>query len=220
MSGHDPEDPRTLGALAIGDELRRVLTELRRRQQVSAKAEVDADRLHGVETAVGYRFADDLLATYAAGVPLLSEEFHFTLDSVVAHTGALGAAGARGDLIGLGRRGDEFLCLAKRDVSSGETNLLRRRPRQAEDEPIPLLFWLEDLLAGLPASDAEGAEFAPQIVRAPPAGSSGRRVRHPVFGEGRVYLEIGTGPERKVKVDFPGKGLTLLQARFLEFLDE
>ncbi|HTM21012.1 MAG TPA: hypothetical protein VL172_10905, partial [Kofleriaceae bacterium] len=82
---------------------------------------------------------------------------------------------------------------------------------------LALAPWLAARAAGLPPGDA-GLRVRVQPSR-PESTLSGRRVRHKVFGEGRLLKEIGTGPDRKVQVDFPRRGLVLLQAKFLEFLD-
>ena len=86
--------------------------------------------------------------------------------------------------------------------------------RRIDDRPVP------EVAGELPAVPGEPPVFSPELTRVLPGGSDGTRVRHKVFGEGRVYVEIGDGPTRKVKVEFPGHGLKLLQARFLEYLDE
>jgi hypothetical protein len=221
VRSEDPETPRDLGPLRVDDRLGAALAELRRRGQVQGPAELDADRLHAVEVAVSFRFAPDLLATWAAAVPLLLDRHELALDKVVAHTARLRSARAPGDLIGLGVSGDDFLCIEKRTAAGGATSLHLYRPSDRRSRATPLCDWLEALVADLPLpSGAPAPEpLVFRLTRKPPTGSSGRLVRHPVFGEGRVYLEIGTGPDRKVKVDFPKVGLKLLQARFLEYLD-
>jgi hypothetical protein len=216
----DPEQLRHMGELVIDELLGDALAALRHQAQVSSRPVIDADTLHAVEIAVGHRFANDLLATWAAAIPCLASEREFLLGRVVAHTGALAVAGAPGDLIGLGREGEEYLCLEKRRATADHTLLSRFRPgTRSATRFCPLVEWISALVPpadGVPALEP----YAPRLERTPPTGSSGQRVRHKSFGVGRVYVEIGTGPERKVKVDFPGVGLKFVAARFLEYLDD
>jgi hypothetical protein len=81
--------------------------------------------------------------------------------------------------------------------------------------------WLQDRL--LPTSDGpEGVpDYRPRLLaRVPESTSRGRPVRHAKFGLGKALCEVGTGKDRKIKVDFPGHGLKLLAVRFVEYLDE
>ena len=148
----------------------------------------------------------------------------------VAHTGALRALGAPGDLVAFGKSqdGQTFYAVAKAEVAPAESTVISFDPAVGETSRLPFSAWLEGqvealraALDDLPEVDPEAAKtFVPRVVRRTlPEGSSGRRVRHPRFGEGRVMLEQGRGPTAKVRVEFPGLGIKTLQARFLEYLE-
>jgi hypothetical protein len=216
----DEHVPRDLGPFAIAPEVRAALAELRHRAGVTGPAEIDADQVRAVEIGVALRFSNDLLAVFAAAVPLLRDRYELALGKVVAHTGELRTRRARGDLVGVGQiaRGIK-LCVEKKADVGARFRLAIYDMEARTIEPVDLALWLEARASELAHITAAADDFTPMLVRQLPGGSSGRRVRHPVFGEGRVYVELGTGPERKVKVDFPGVGLKLLQARFLEYLD-
>lgn len=206
--------PRAPGELSLSPAVRAALAALRRRAGVRAPAELDLPRVREIETAFAIRLPDDLLAVFAAGVPELAAGCGMTLSGVVAHTGALRDAGAAGDLVGVGRDGAEFLCISKRTPGNP---LVRWSPEGGGVRPFSLADWLTERAAGL---DPGGEELLVRVMPSQPESTlAGRRVRHKQFGEGRALKEIGTGPDRKVQVDFPGRGLKLLQARFLEFLD-
>ncbi len=215
------------GDLAIDAALQDTLSELRARGGVSGRAEVDLDQLHAVEAAFAITFADDLLATFAAAVPALIERFRFELSMVVGHTGALQTRGARGDLVGVGhdKTADLFYCVEKSNATT--TTLVVFNPDGKTMTRLPLAQWLAQRIDELPPPATTAGELTPKLgeltpklVREMPGAPSGRRARHKKFGEGRVLREIGTGPQRKVQVAFPNLGLKLLQARFLEFLDD
>jgi hypothetical protein len=211
--------PRVMGEFAISDSLRQALARLRQAENVLALPSVDADQLHAVEVAVSYRFANDLLAVYAAKLPLLSSRHQWELDRVVAHTGKLATLKARGDFVGLGVDDGHALALSLRAPEVDTTILYRVDLETGSGER-----WqsLESFIVTLAAAAPESPtlDFRPLLERAPPGGSSGKRVRHPTFGEGRVFLEIGSGAEKKLKVDFPKVGLKTLLARFVEYIDD
>jgi len=213
----EPGDPRSPGVFPVSPALAQTLADLRAAEGVHEPPGVDADAVHAVEVGVGYRFPFELLAVYAARVPTLRERHEFTLDHVVAHTGALRHAKAPGDLVGLGRFGGGILAVSMR-LDRPPVSLLRfcLETKKAEP-PTSLEEWLLSFRSG---KSAARASFVPRLTRVLPGGSSGRPVRHPVFGDGRVFLESGSGPTRRVKVDFPKVGLKVIQARFLTFLDE
>lgn len=180
------------------------------------------DEVRNVELAVGMRFEDDLLAVFAAATPPLSTTHALVLAKVVGMTGRLREHRVRGDLVGVGM-GDAgtFLCveLHPRRGSDG-TQLVRHDIHGGGQRTVALAAWIDERAAGCPEA---AAPFAPCIAPAMTESynnPSARRVRHPLFGEGRVLAESGSGPTRKVKADFARVGLKLLQARFLEFLDD
>jgi hypothetical protein len=204
---------RAPGELIPSPAVCAALAALRRRAGVSTPAELELPRVREIETAFAVTLPDDLLAVYASRVPELHRDCGMSLGAVVAHTGALRDAGAPGDLVGVGRDGRAFVCIAKRAPGSPLVSWEPEEPQR----PFSLLAFLERRAAGAPPGPAELRVVV--LPSQPESTLSGRRVRHKAFGEGRLLKEIGTGPDRKVQVDFPGRGLKLLQARFLEFLD-
>jgi|GEM_PF-6865328 len=208
--GRSPRD------LSVSGELQQALARLRGGAGVSGRAEVDLDELHSVEEAFAIRFADDLLAVFAAGVPSLLQRYRMKLSMVIAHTGELQRRGARGDLVGVGydERAEEFVCVTKSTAET--TTLVLFDPDDRSTTRVALLEWLQERAPGGPVDE----EFAPKLHREMPGTPSGRRARHKTFGEGRILKEDGTGPTRKVQVAFPNIGMKIVQARFLEFLDD
>jgi hypothetical protein len=206
------DQPRTTGALTVSRDIATALARLRGGAGVTARPELDLERVREVEAAFGSHLPDDVLAVFAADVPVLRDRHKMTIGSVVGHTGELREHRAPGDLIGVGQ-------IARRTVVCAQKNadgLVSYDLDDRSSEPFDLAGWLTGLAAGATGDDS----YQPALVAAQPESTmSGRRVRHKVFGDGKLLSESGTGPNRKVKVDFPGRGLKLLQARFLEFLD-
>ncbi len=212
---------RTTGPIEPSDPTRRVLAALREQEQAPLRPELLLQNLADVEMAFAARFSDDLLAVWAAAVPWLSDTHKLTVTGVIGLTGALREHRVRGDLIGVGRWGDLFLCVEKRQrVPAPGCELVILDPDDKTSETVALASWLSQRLEERgSASPRDVSAFAPRIVRPLPAASSGKKVRHAKFGEGNVLREIGTGPLRKLQIDFPTFGLKMLQARFVEYLD-
>lgn len=200
--------------LEISDALAALLGGLRERHAVTALPEVDLDQLHGVEIAVSFHFADDILAVWAARIPPLVA-VGFTAGEVVGHCGRLRDLRARGDLLGVAETdAGELWAIDKRHAGEGATRLTRVNDART-GEVLDLEAWVRQV-----AGDASGPPLEAALHRKPPmAGAGGRRVRHAKFGLGTAFSESGLGPNRKVTCDFPGLGLKTIQARFLEFLD-
>lgn len=213
-------ETRRPGPIEPGAEVALVLAEHRAIAGIESSGELDIEAVRNAERGVGIRFEDDLLAVFAANVPMFSVEREMRLPLVVGHTGALREAGAPGDLIGVGREADgTCICVPMRARDGSGTVLHFFDPTSKRVERrVPLLEWLRGALGERSAADVE--PFSPALVAPLLESQSGVRVHHAVFGEGRVLTETGSGPERKVKVDFPRVGLKLLQARFLEWPDE
>jgi hypothetical protein len=216
---------RKPGPIDVPDAVASRLAELRAREGVTLAASLDIDSLRDVERAVGLRLADDVLALLAAHLPSLEEGLDLRLAAIVGHTGAARERGARGDLVALGcLDGHVWLCVDLHRDPSGT----RLRTYDAEDRSLSthrLVDWLDQRL-DLARESAPGAlpaplpPFAPRLVARPlESSAAGRRVRHAAFGEGILLAEQGTGPDRKVKCEFPGLGVKLLKARFLDFLE-
>jgi hypothetical protein len=216
--------PRSPGEIEVVPRLAGLLAELRQRAGVTTPTELALERVREVESAIGLHLGDDLLALLAADLPRLRERYRMTLGMIIGHTGALRDRRARGDLIGVGQLSrDLFLCLDKHAPASRHTRLLRYDAGDRTASEVDLIDWLAGEAAAVrgdapPPTDLPVERY--RLAHAVPESTAvGRRVRHPRFGEGRALREIGSGPTAKVQVDFPGIGLKLLQARFLEFLD-
>lgn len=199
--------------LSVEAELARALAGARDAAGVETEIEVDLDRLQDVESALAIRFEDDVLALFAAAVPSLGAR----LSAVVGTTGELRERGLSGELIGLGRLDEDlYLCVVKRKQADEGSELLVVDAIDGQRRSTSVLALVQERCEVQPGSSS----FRGRLVRPPPESTKhGRRVRHKVFGEGRLLSEQGSGPKRKCKVDFEGKGLKLLQARFLEFDD-
>ncbi len=221
--------PRLAGELVIGDSLRAALAHLRLIHGIDTVAELDLEDVRALERAVQHKLPDALLALLAAQLRPLELFYELELNKVMAVTGRVHALGGRGDLVAFAKdpADENYLCWVKGD------------PR----DPLPLLRFdgatraststtLGEVLDGWIATHRQlhpeapdfesglAATFHPRAVASLPGGSDGRPVMHKKFGEGRVLVETGDGPLRKVKVDFPEYGLKVLQARFLTFLDD
>ena len=203
------DQPRAAGSLDLSDAIRARLAELRFLSGVDLPPELDLEAVRDTERAVGMHLPDEVLATFAARVPHLSDHHGFELGSVVAHTGTLRALGARGDYVGVGEDPDQarYWCVEKGRVFE-ETTLLVVEALASEAMPITLADLLDGVIRRLRAADPGApafdpglaVTFAPRLVRPLPESAEGIRVRHKVFGEGFVLQELGTGPARKVKV--------------------
>lgn len=207
----DHEGPRPLGPIAISDGLQQTLSRLQ-----PTGAELDADKLHAAEVAHGFRFANDILAVYAAEPKLLKG---FRIDQLTAFAGLLAEKKAPGDLLGLATRDDEIICLEKRTAPREQTVLHAFSARSKKTRKLGTLEdWLQqEAPQGKPSIVRK---FAPTLIRVPPSGDRGRRVTHKVFGHGRVYVDKGGDDTRILKVAFDKGGLKMIQARFLSFDDE
>jgi hypothetical protein len=207
-------EPRKPGRLSITPALAEALARLRQQHAVATPAELELDRVTEVEAAFGLRLPDDLLGVYAAAVPPLVDRHKLTIGSVIAHTGSLREHRARGDLVGLGQRGARtIMCVSLN--KPGDLMLFDVDDRSCA--AFDLLAWIDDLAADTAA--ATSPLVATLMAYRPESTLAGRRVRHKIFGDGRALSENGTGPLRKVTCDFPGRGLKVLQARFLEYLE-
>jgi hypothetical protein len=213
------EQPRGPHDIDIGPRLRVVLGRLRAAGQVTGSPEIQVDRLREVEGAVGIRFNADLLAVFAAAIPIIERDHEMKLSAVIPHTGSLREARARGDLIGVGRLSPRVFLCVEMGVASDDTTLIEYDVDDKTLDRHELVEWLEALCARVEADEVEPDELSPRVIHSMPESYVGRRVRHKLFGEGKVLTEIGDGPNKKVKAEFPGRGLKLLAARFVEFLE-
>lgn len=218
-----PDEPRLEGPLDLPASTCDRLVALRRLCGVEGPADLDVDQVRLVEMALNLRLSAAVLGLIAARIAWPEGQWRFELARMIGDTGAAHAAGARGDLVAVGRSGDgaRFVCEEKDATRPGRIWLLGGT--RGESERVNLDDWLDDqirLLGGDPsAPPTPDPAFVPRIRRPPAEVPGGRRVRHATFGEGTVLQEVGEGPTRKLKVDFPGRGLKLLQAKFVEYLD-
>lgn len=209
------EQRRQPGPIPVDDEIARLLSGMRAAAGVTAAPELDIDLLRGVEAGIGMRFGDDLLAAFASGVPALVEALEMRVGLVLGHTGELARRRARGDLVGFGAAKGVFYCIEKREVPRARTEVIEYDAENRAERRVDLRAWLRER-----GAEPAAQPFVPALAARMPESYQGRRVRHKVFGEGKLLSESGTGPTRKVKVDFPGVGLKLLQACFVEFLED
>ena len=230
------EEKREAGRIEVGEGLFERLSLFRRVEDVRTPAELEVEAVRDVERGLGWRLPNDMLGIFAAHVPFLEDSLEMSLSKVIGHTGKVRALGATGDLVGIGKEGRaRFLCLEKKGETTAEPRLTIFDTDDRKMSRSPLLEWLDGIIeqraslmgippaepatSSTPGSFGDKREFEPTLVRRLPTGSPGQEVMHPTFGVGRVLLEKGAGPNRKVKVDFPGKGLKLIQARFLRWLE-
>jgi hypothetical protein len=212
--------PRRSSVLEIDSDWARRLASLRAAAGVDASAELDVDHVRSVEGSIGARIPDPILALAAAGLPWLEQALGFSLARFAEHTSRARNARAPGDFVGIaaeGRlvhgfrpgRGDRRI-----DVYDADRREMTQRAIEA---------WLDALVASQLGRSVGAHAVEPlevRLVRTVPTLGAGKRVRHRSWGEGRVLAEHGEGPTRKVKAEFPGLGLKVVQARFLEFIEE
>lgn len=203
-------------ALEVPKDLAATLAALCRGAGTRAEGVLDLDTLFAIEVALSYSFADDLLAAFAADVPLLRDTFQFGLSHVIGHCGRLRDARARGDLIGIACTDDVEYAIDKRSGGGEQTIVCCMRPGEPSIlERLDLCTLL--LRLGGDGDPGDGA-FTAALHRKPAmANVPGQTVTHKVFGRGTAFSEKGDGPTRKVTCDFPGLGLKVIQARFLSF---
>ncbi len=201
--------------ISIDSQLAVALASLRAQSRADSAPCLNLDRLDDVEAALAVHFEDDVLALMAASIPALGAD----LAAVIGMTGEVHRLLGRGGHIGLGELElGIFLCVAKARQKPGETELLIVNTRDRTTRSLSALERARECGAN---ERARPDDFAATLFRPVPESTTfGRRVRHKIFGDGSLLSEVGRGPTRKCKVDFPGHPLKLLQARFLEFLDE
>jgi hypothetical protein len=205
--------------LEISEALARQLASLRGAS--TQPAELDVDRVRDVEATVGARIPDPVLAALAADIGWLREVLGCELGRLADHTARAREARAPGDLVGIA-------------VSSDGRRIYGFRPGRGDDRidvfnadtrsttTTSLSAWLDEMrhAHGPAPTEASAQPLVARLVRSLAPEGPGRRVLHKVWGIGRVLAEHGEGPTRKVKADFPKLGLKVVQARFLEFVDD
>ncbi len=105
-------------------------------------------------------------------------------------------------------------CLAVRArpepaYESPATRLRRKKPMRPERDELDQRTGYDDV----PAIDVD-EDFDP--TGSPDQVVAGEQVRHPRFGSGRVVQTLGEGRDTKLLIDFPGVGLKMVVARFVE----
>jgi hypothetical protein len=204
--------------IELGPRLGRVLAELRRVHGIETDLELDVDRVRDVEAVIGGEIPDPWLAVLASSVPALEHDLQFQLSEIAAHTKAAHQFPVQRDLVALGRDGTSLFVgfVRGRDADRIAVYDSDRKSLKPDDLTGWLLRRFELDEASLPDSPALTLRLVRHVL---PTDDGKPRVRHAKWGEGLVLAEHGEGPTRKVKADFPGLGLKVVQARFLEFLD-
>lgn len=198
--------------------------------------ELDLDKLVEVERTLGCEIPNDVVALFASGTTDLQKDAGFDLARVLERTKAARSRGCPEDLVALGAHPDgiDFYCIL-RVLPPGDPLLVVAF--DCGDRSLtarPLVEWVdarleirrdslaagdndERVLATKLATPAEIAAFQPVLViGGEDSGKRGpRKVRHPMFGEGEVLSETGTGDSLKLQVQF-ATGTKLLLARVLE----
>jgi hypothetical protein len=199
----------------VEGELAAGLATLCRAAGLPLAATLDLDEVRDVEAVVGVQLPAAALALLAfAGA--VDPRGGIGLARVAEHTATARDATGRGGFTALATepRARRLLGL----VPHGATlrwSLLDLDTRELT--PTSLEAWIAGELASRGLQPTPGARLCVALARRRPV-ATGRRARHARFGEGVVLIDKGTDPLRKVTVDFPGYGLKVLQARFLEFL--
>lgn len=205
--------------LEIPPGLAQLLGGLRAAAGVDAPAELDVDRVRDVEAATGTRLPDPVLAIIAAQLPFAGEDLEIGLGQILAHTARARELKARGDLVVFGAGPDGrtlhgFVIGAPDD----RVAVLERAGRDLVSYGV--VEWLERRAADAGLAPVSAPPLVASVVRAAKPAPEGRRVRHAKWGIGHLLTEEGSGPNRKVKVAFPERGIKHLAARFLEFLED
>ncbi len=213
------DDKRGTGSLVIAQGLASDLSSLRAKYRVTTAATLSIDELRAVEQGVGMRFEDDVLAVFAAQIPVLAIDHQMTLRKVLAHTSAFRQQGGLGDWIAVGKQQDAYWLIEMRARSGGSTVLHQTKANGVHD----------DLATAIKSSVAEfvrvhtkdcpkvGTLLEASVVRPPPESFQGRWVDHKVFGKGRILATVEGG--RRMRIDFPGKGLKTLDSSYVTVLD-
>lgn len=214
MERHD----RRTQPLVLSEPLARLLSALRSVSRSEAPAELDIDHVRAVEATVGCRLPDPVLAILAAKLGPFVETFAIGLGEIPRHTRAAGEARARGDLIVFGvEPGEVFHGFL---IGAEDSRISTYRRRGAQLSSVEDLEWLRQHSAIWCPEPPSAEPLAVRLVRAPKPEPEGPRVRHKKWGVGQLMTSEGSGERRKIKVAFPSVGLKVLNARFVEFLDE
>lgn len=205
--------------LNISSALAQLLGSLRAACASEGPAQLEVERVRSVEATMGCRLPDPVLAILAAKLGPLSEELDMGLGEIPRHTRSAKEARARGDLIVVGiDPSDEafhgFL------IGADDTRIATYRRRGQRLSSLDDVDWLRQHCATWCPSPEGGEPLSAQLVRAPKPEIEGERVRHKKWGIGQLMTSEGSGDRRKIKVAFPSVGLKVLNARFVEFLDE
>ena len=104
-------------------------------------------------------------------------------------------------------------CLAVRarpePAYDAPTRLRRKKPMRPERDELDQRTGYDDLPSIDVDEDFDPTGSTDHVV-------AGEQVRHPRFGSGRVVQTLGEGSDTKLLIDFPGVGLKMVVARFVE----
>lgn len=214
--------PRKTQELDLSERLRAVLVELRRRAAVDAALELDVDRVRDVEAVIGGSIPDPWLGILAAQIPRLRDELQLDLAAVAGHTKRAHQSSVQRDFVALGCDDGHLFYGFLRGRDPDRIAIFDNEDRSVASASLEQWLMQRFDLADADLRDATGSSVHPsvQLIRhVRPSHEGKTRVRHAKWGEGVVLAEDGEGPTRKVKAEFPGLGLKVVQARFLEFLE-
>ena len=204
--------------VGLGPRVSRLLAELRRRDGIESPLELDVDRVRDVEAVIGGEIPDPWLGVLASGVPAFERDLCLKLSDVAAHTKDAHQFPVQRDLVALGRDGARQFVGFVRGRDPDRIALYDADRKSLKSDG--LADWIVRRFELDEASLPDSGSMTVRLIRHVLVTDDGKtRVRHAKWGEGLVLAEHGEGPTRKVKADFPGLGLKVVQARFLEFLD-
>jgi DNA helicase-2/ATP-dependent DNA helicase PcrA len=214
----DLENVRELFRVAEGfpgmgeESLREFLEKMTLAAEENGGEESEAVRLMTLHNAKGLEFD----AVFLAGLE----------DGLLPHSRSLDSNAELEEerrlfYVGLTRaRERAFLSLARRRNLFG---LFRDTvpSRFLYDLPASLVRWEGAPISAAPAPAPQQRHAEIRYEEEEPSGRKHRRVRHPVFGEGRIEAVEGEGPDRKIIARFPVYGLKkiLVRAVAMEFYD-
>jgi len=216
---------RRTGPFAITPDLRRVLAQARHARGIVTPPELLLDSVQDVERALGGAIPDPLLAVCAATGRSLGTLVDLTRmvgayydanrtrdwkrTTGFAHVAFDGDYSDEGPLCTpLGGSAEIVWWFLRKGSGSLPTFVV-----EGEAPFVSYVRWKYGIAGDAPEA---GGELYPRLVVPAPVAKPERRVRHAVFGDGRVVEEI---PPDKLLVDFGANGVKKLLTRVLTPID-